>query len=100
MNRDSIYHLPEGSTETTFCYDDTLPALPLPELEDTLKRYFESLKAFGTDEELKTSSKIIEEFRVGVGAKLHRSLAEKAKHEKNWVSDHYHLFLENSHQHI
>lgn len=90
MNLDSIYHLPEGSKETTFCYDDSLPALPLPELDDTLKRYFESLKPFGTDEELKTSSRIIEDFRMGVGAKLHRMLAEKAKHEKNWVSDHHH----------
>ncbi|XP_065094923.1 peroxisomal carnitine O-octanoyltransferase [Ochlerotatus camptorhynchus] len=85
MNRDSIYHLPEGSKETTFCYDESLPALPLPKLEDTLKRYFESLKPFGTDEELKTSIQIIEKFRMGVGAKLHRMLDEKAQHEKNWV---------------
>ncbi|XP_055618066.1 peroxisomal carnitine O-octanoyltransferase [Toxorhynchites rutilus septentrionalis] len=86
MNRESIYHLPEGSKETTFCYDETLPALPLPKLEDTLERYFESLKPFGTREELNASRKIIDDFRNGVGGKLHAMLAEKAKNEKNWVA--------------
>lgn len=86
MNRDGIYHLPEGSKETTFCYDDSLPALPLPKLEHTLKRYLESLKPFGTAEELEASKKVIEEFRTGIGGKLHALLEEKAKHEKNWVS--------------
>ncbi|XP_029729005.2 peroxisomal carnitine O-octanoyltransferase [Aedes albopictus] len=85
MNRDSIYHLPEGSKESTFCHDESLPALPLPKLEDTLKRYFESLKPFGTAEELQNTAKIIEEFKNGIGAKLHRSLEEKSKREKNWV---------------
>lgn len=87
MNRDSIYHLPEGSKETTFCYDETLPALPLPQLDHTLKRYFESLKPFGTAEELKNSKNIIENFRTGIGGKLHVMLVEKAKREKNWVAD-------------
>ncbi|XP_001846771.2 peroxisomal carnitine O-octanoyltransferase [Culex quinquefasciatus] len=86
MNRDGIYHLPEGSKETTFCYDDSLPALPLPKLEHTLKRYLESLKPFGTAEELEASKKVIEEFRTGIGGKLHALLEEKAKHEKNWVA--------------
>ncbi|XP_058812658.1 peroxisomal carnitine O-octanoyltransferase [Topomyia yanbarensis] len=86
MNRDTIFHLPEGSKETTFYYDDSLPALPLPKLAHTLKRYFESLKPFGTPEELNNSKRVIEHFRTGVGAKLHAILEEKAKHEKNWVS--------------
>ncbi|EAT36396.1 AAEL011511-PA [Aedes aegypti] len=86
MNRDTIYHLQDGSKESTFCYDESLPALPLPKLEDTLKRYFESLKPFGTAEELKHTADIIEKFKNGIGAELHRCLEEKSKHEKNWVS--------------
>ncbi|XP_055588371.1 peroxisomal carnitine O-octanoyltransferase [Uranotaenia lowii] len=86
MNRDTIYHLPEDSEESTFCYDESRPALPLPKLEHTLKRYLESLKPFGTPEELERSKTIIEAFRTGIGAKLHAMLEEKAKNEKNWVA--------------
>ncbi|XP_058459755.1 peroxisomal carnitine O-octanoyltransferase-like [Malaya genurostris] len=86
MNRDTIFHLPEGSKETTFCYDESLPALPLPKLEHTLKRYYESLKPFGTPEELNNSKNVIEHFRTGIGAKLHAMLEQKAKTEKNWVA--------------
>nr|XP_040219953.2 peroxisomal carnitine O-octanoyltransferase [Anopheles coluzzii] len=85
MNRESIYYLPEGSTESTFCYDEDRPRLPLPKLDHTLKRYLESLKPFGTAEELENTKKIIETFRKGVGAKLQTILEEKAAKEKNWV---------------
>ncbi|XP_055526339.1 peroxisomal carnitine O-octanoyltransferase [Wyeomyia smithii] len=86
MNRDTIYHFEKGSKETTFSYDDSLPALPLPTLSQTLKRYYESLRPFGTAEELRNSKDIIEDFRTGIGGKLHAILEEKAKHEKNWVA--------------
>ncbi|XP_053683285.1 peroxisomal carnitine O-octanoyltransferase [Sabethes cyaneus] len=86
MDRDTIFHLPKGSNETTFFYDESLPALPLPKLSHSLKRYYESLKPFGTPEELKNSKEIIEKFRTGIGGKLHAILEEKAKHDKNWVA--------------
>ncbi|XP_035777858.1 peroxisomal carnitine O-octanoyltransferase-like [Anopheles albimanus] len=85
MNRETIYFLEEGSTESTFCYDENLPRLPLPPLDHTLKRYLESLKPFGTADELENSKKIIETFRVGVGAKLQKLLEQRAVKEKNWV---------------
>uniref|UniRef100_A0A182NGC9 60S ribosome subunit biogenesis protein NIP7 homolog n=1 Tax=Anopheles dirus TaxID=7168 RepID=A0A182NGC9_9DIPT len=84
MNRETVYYLPEGSTESTFCYDEDRPRLPLPKLDHTLKRYLESLKPFGTDAELENTKKIIETFRKGVGAKLQAILEEKAAKEKNW----------------
>uniref|UniRef100_A0AAG5CSL1 Choline/carnitine acyltransferase domain-containing protein n=1 Tax=Anopheles atroparvus TaxID=41427 RepID=A0AAG5CSL1_ANOAO len=85
MNRETIYYLPEDSTESTFCYDEDRPRLPLPKLDHTLKRYLESLKPFGSSEELENSKRIIETFRKGVGAKLQTILEEKAAKEKNWV---------------
>uniref|UniRef100_A0A2M4AS50 Putative carnitine o-acyltransferase cpti n=1 Tax=Anopheles triannulatus TaxID=58253 RepID=A0A2M4AS50_9DIPT len=85
MNRETIYCLQEGSTESTFCYDDNLPRLPLPPLDHTLKRYLESLKPFGTADELENSKKIAETFRTGVGAKLQKLLEQRAAKEKNWV---------------
>lgn len=84
MDRSSIYFLSEGDLPT-FSYDETLPALPLPNLEDTLQRYYESLKPFGTPEELRNSQIVIEDFKKGVGSELHHSLKERAGKQKNWL---------------
>lgn len=79
-----MYYNPEGAL-STFAKDELMPNLPLPRLEDTLERYYETLKPFGTEEELKNSRKIIEDFKKGVGKDLHRVVVEKAKNTKNWV---------------
>lgn len=84
MNRESLYILPEGSP-STFSRDEKLNPLPLPKLEDTLDRYYHSLKPFGTAEELKTSSEIINDFKNGVGKTLQKIIETKAVSEKNWV---------------
>lgn len=86
MDRNSIFVLPEDAP-ATFDKDDSLPHLPLPKLEETLERYYESLKPFGTKEELKISRKIIDEFKKGEGKKLHALIETKAKETKNWVED-------------
>jgi carnitine O-octanoyltransferase len=85
ISRDQIY-VSDGDERVTFKNDDNLPNLPLPSLNDTLQRYYEALKPFGTDEELKNSLKIIENFKNGVGPQLHKVLEQKARVEKNWVS--------------
>lgn len=59
--------------------------MPLPKLEDTLERYYRNLLPFGSVNELKNSCAIIEEFKNGVGKKLHKMLEEKASKQKNWV---------------
>jgi carnitine O-octanoyltransferase len=69
ISRDDVF-VAEGDEPVTFKYDDSLPKLPLPRLEDTLERYFEALKPFGTDEELKNSRQIIDNFKRGVGPQL------------------------------
>lgn len=35
------------SVERTFQYDDDLPSLPVPKLEDTLKKYLDSGNKYG-----------------------------------------------------
>ncbi|KAL5285003.1 CROT family protein [Megaselia abdita] len=84
MNRQDIYFLSEGE-ESTFTFDETLPPLPLPELEDTLARYYESLKPFGTPDELRNSQIVIDDFKKGVGSRLHKALKERAGKQKNWL---------------
>lgn len=54
-----------------------------------MERYFESLKPFGTADELKNSRKIIDDFKIGVGKKLHAILVERTKTEKNWVEKYW-----------
>ncbi|EDW16810.1 peroxisomal carnitine O-octanoyltransferase [Drosophila mojavensis] len=71
--------------ESTFSFDETLPPLPLPELRDTLQRYYAGLRPFGTDEELAETRRIIAEFETGIGAKLQEKLKERAARMKNWL---------------
>lgn len=85
MSRDKFFFLPEGALPT-FGRDEKLDKLPLPTLEETLARYQRNLLPFGSEVELANSQKIINEFKNGVGKKLHKLLEEKAATERNWVS--------------
>lgn len=86
MNREHFFFISNNET-STFAKDDLAPALPLPSLENTLAQYYKSLIPFGTDEQLKNSSKLIEDFKNGIGKKLQTILEERAKNNKNWVSE-------------
>jgi len=59
--------------KNTFDFDETLPSLPLPELKDTMERYYTCIQPFGTKEELAQARSTIDEFQKGVGAELHDS---------------------------
>ncbi|XP_055906500.1 peroxisomal carnitine O-octanoyltransferase [Eupeodes corollae] len=84
MDRESIY-ISNNEEPSTFEYDESLPALPLPNLTSTLLRYYETLKPFGTAEELSKTRKIIDEFNQGIGAHLQKKLKERASKMKNWL---------------
>ncbi|XP_067617442.1 peroxisomal carnitine O-octanoyltransferase [Eurosta solidaginis] len=86
MDRASIYFLKDGEPNT-YDFDETLPPLPLPELHDTLQRYYESLKPFGTAKELNNSRNIILKFETGAGALLHEKLKNRAAVHKNWINE-------------
>lgn len=85
MNREILYFA-NNDKDRTFAHDDERPSLPLPNLNDTLERYYESLKPFGDANELSTSRKIINEFQYGIGKQLQEVLKERTKVHKNWVS--------------
>eukprot|EP00057_Strongylocentrotus_purpuratus_P031781 XP_785639.4 PREDICTED: peroxisomal carnitine O-octanoyltransferase [Strongylocentrotus purpuratus] len=75
------------SIERTFQYDDDLPSLPVPKLEDTLKKYLDSVKPLTTDEEYKETERIVGEFGQGIGQELHKKLLERARARKNWLEE-------------
>ncbi|XP_017141474.1 peroxisomal carnitine O-octanoyltransferase [Drosophila miranda] len=84
MDRESLYFMSKDD-KNTFDFDESLPPLPLPELRDTLERYYTCIQPFGTPEELAQARKSIDEFRDGVGAELHEKLKQRAATMKNWL---------------
>lgn len=69
----------------TFEFDDNLPALPVPDLKNTLEKYLESLSPHLNKVELENTKTIVNKFGAGIGKELHEKLLQKAKIEKNWV---------------
>ena len=74
------------SLEKTFSNDEQLPALPLPELHDTLSLYLDSVKPHLTNEEFLNTKQIVDNFEKNEGIILHQRLADRAKDRKNWVN--------------
>ncbi len=63
--------------------------LPVPNLEETLKRYEKWVKPLITDKEHKNTLRIINEFKNGVAQKLQRLLEEQKEiyQHTSWISD-------------
>ena len=75
----------------TFEFEDNLPSLPLPELNETLNMYLESLKPFLDSNEFKKVEIIVKKFENGIGKELQESLKRRAITKKNWVSESNHF---------
>ncbi|XP_063093230.1 peroxisomal carnitine O-octanoyltransferase isoform X3 [Cavia porcellus] len=79
--------LAKSPEERTFQYQDSLPALPVPSLEESLKKYLDSVKPFANEEEYKKTEEIVKKFKNGIGGKLHQKLLERAKGKRNWLEE-------------
>ncbi|XP_003782687.1 peroxisomal carnitine O-octanoyltransferase [Otolemur garnettii] len=79
--------LAKSTEERTFQYQDTLPSLPVPSLEESLKKYLESVKPFANEDEYKKTDEIVQKFQNGIGEKLHQKLLERAKGKRNWLEE-------------
>jgi carnitine O-acetyltransferase len=70
-------------------WQDSLPKLPVPTLEETAKRYLKSLHPLLSASEYEASKKAVEEFvrPGGVGSKLQEKLMAKREdpNTKNWI---------------
>jgi carnitine O-acetyltransferase len=70
-------------------FEDSLPKLPVPTLEETAKRYLKSVHPLLSEAEFKTTTEAVNDFVKpgGVGSKLQEKLLarrEDPKH-KNWI---------------
>ncbi|CAH1792148.1 unnamed protein product [Owenia fusiformis] len=73
--------------ETTFMYQDMLPKLPVPSLEETLRRYMESIKPLLDAQDFDYSKKVILEFQQKDGQVLQKYIEDRYKKTRNWLSD-------------
>eukprot|EP00127_Corallochytrium_limacisporum_P003648 Clim_evm36s151 gene=Clim_evmTU36s151 len=65
-----------------------LPALPVPNLNESLDRYLTSVKPLLRPEEYSMTKERVEEFRVGVGKQLQRALQQRARQSTtSWLLD-------------
>lgn len=94
--RSSSSALPAGYKEDSskgpmLRFEESLPRLPVPTLEETSSRYLKSLHPLLSEAEFESSTKAVQEFIKpgGIGSKLQEKLIarrEDPKH-KNWIYD-------------
>lgn len=79
---DSLYI---SENETTFQFEDQLPSLPLPPLENTLNKYLDTVRPHVNEEEFAATEALVREFENGQGRELHRKLEEFVATKRNWL---------------
>lgn len=74
---------------TTFWFQNKLPHLPVPDLQETCLRYLRSLRPVLTNDEYVRTRNAVDVFRRqgGVGEKLQSALLERAEELPNWLID-------------
>ncbi|UIZ29418.1 hypothetical protein KXD40_003375 [Peronospora effusa] len=79
-------------SERTMQYQDELPSLPLPPLEQTLEQYIQSCEPLLTPSELEHTKAVCHDFLHGVGSQLQAILQERADSERNWIEEWWETF--------
>lgn len=66
-------------TGRTLAYQDKLPKLPIPPLEDTCRRYLKALEALQDEKEHAATKEAVKDFLENEGPKIQEKLKEWAK---------------------
>ncbi|KAK2147018.1 hypothetical protein LSH36_573g01026 [Paralvinella palmiformis] len=67
-----------------YSYQASLPKLPVPDLDQTMKSYLRSVRSLMNDEKYKRMEKLVAEFKSGLGVKLQRYLVLKSWWASNY----------------
>lgn len=71
----------------TFAYQDRLPHLPIPPLEDTCKRYLKSLEALQDEDEHEATKAAVKQFLEGDGPRIQQKLQDWAKDKDSYIEE-------------
>jgi carnitine O-palmitoyltransferase 1 len=75
-----------GRNPSLYSYQSVLPTLPLPSLDDTLRKYLRSVRPLYNDVEYQHVEALAEEFKQTIGRKLQRYLWLKWLISTNYVN--------------
>ncbi|NWY29885.1 CPT2 palmitoyltransferase, partial [Pheucticus melanocephalus] len=67
----------------TMHYQKSLPRLPVPKLEDTIKRYLNAQKPLLNDEQFRKTEELARAFEKGIGRELHEQLVAQDNQNKH-----------------
>ncbi|GLG94337.1 Protein withered, carnitine O-palmitoyltransferase [Gryllus bimaculatus] len=76
-----------GSKPLLYSFQGSLPRLPLPAVQDTMKRYLRSVRPLLNDEDYSRMEKLAADFEKGIAKKLQWYLLLKSWWSTNYVSD-------------
>jgi len=74
---------------TTFSFDESLPSLPVPDLNKTLDKYLESTIPFVNSIDRLNTERLVENFKSNYGPRLDFLLRQRAKNKKNWLEQYW-----------
>jgi hypothetical protein len=80
-----IAQKPHVKPGVTFAAQDKLPKLPIPELDDTAKRYLEALKPLQSIREQRDTSNAVDEFLRAEGPELQEKLKRYATGKSSYI---------------
>jgi carnitine O-palmitoyltransferase 1 len=78
-------------------FQDCLPKLPVPDLNQTLDKWLEASRVFVDESQYELTRKAVEEFRQNEGPKIQQYLLQRAAKTENWLTDYwlYAAYLSN-----
>ncbi|GAA5851677.1 hypothetical protein JCM5353_007307 [Sporobolomyces roseus] len=96
---DNTEALAPWATGKTFAGQDELPKLPVPPLEETMKKYVKALEGLQTPSEHSHTKHVVEAFLKKEGPELHQKLKEyaatKASYIEEWWTESYLSYAES-----
>jgi len=85
-----VFVLDPSADYGTFSFEDSLPKLPVPSLEETLAKYLKSVQPFVTEEELTKTKIICENFKNSPRVQeLQTLLVKRAEEKQSWLAEWY-----------
>uniref|UniRef100_F7F248 Carnitine O-palmitoyltransferase 2, mitochondrial n=2 Tax=Ornithorhynchus anatinus TaxID=9258 RepID=F7F248_ORNAN len=73
----------QRSPVPTLHYQQSLPRLPIPKLEDTMRRYLNAQKPLLDDSQFRNTEQLCKRFENGIGKELHEQLVLQDKQNKH-----------------